>query len=195
LVEAHIEELKALGIGAPPHIPMLFPIMPSLLTQSIDTAVIGPETAPEVEYVFFRHQGRDFVTVGSDQTDSAMEGKAACLAKNLCFKSIAKQAWPIDEVAQHWDSLELRLDCDGRTMQHGALATMMTPDQLRDFVTEHDGADHEGRMIFSGTLETHGRFPRGVQRLEIELRDPVLGRSIRHAYTVTPLDEIFPAAV
>lgn len=95
LVEAHIEELKALGIGAPPHIPMLFPIMPSLLTQSTDTAVIGPETAPEVEYVFFRHQGRDFVTVGSDQTDSAMEGKAACLAKNLCFKSIAKQAWPI----------------------------------------------------------------------------------------------------
>jgi hypothetical protein len=28
-VEAHIKELTAIGIGAPPHVPMLFPIMPA----------------------------------------------------------------------------------------------------------------------------------------------------------------------
>ncbi|MGF7163626.1 hypothetical protein FHS85_005296 [Rhodoligotrophos appendicifer] len=193
LVDAHIEELKALGIGTPPHIPMLFPIISSLLTQAEATEVVGPNTAPEVEYVLFREGGLDYVTVGSDQTDSVMEGKAACLAKNLCEKSIARVAWPLSELLDHWDALELSLVCNGTTMQRGQVAAMFTPEQLRDFVSQHDGAEHENRMIFSGTLETHGRYPGGVQDLELELRDPVLGRSIRHAYRVTPLDEIFPA--
>lgn len=193
LVEAHIEELKALGIGAPAHIPMLFPIMPALLSQAESTTVLGPNTAPEVEYVIFRHEGQDYVTVGSDHTDTAMESKAPAMAKNLCFKSVAADAWSIADVAAHWDDLELTLTCDGRTMQHGALNQMMVPEDLRTFVAEHDGPDHESRMIFSGTLETHGQYPRTAARIEISLTDPVLKRSITHAYSVNPMDEIFPA--
>lgn len=192
-VEAHIEELKPLGIGAPPHVPMLFPIMPALLSQATQTHVMGPNTAPEVEFVQFRIDGRDYVTVGSDHTDSVMEAQAAALAKNLCFKSVGSQAWAIDEIAAHWDSLELQLVCNGKVMQKGSVAQMMTPEALRDFVTEFDGGNHEGRMIFSGTFETHGRYPQGEMEIEISLTDPVLERSIRHAYKVTPLVEIFPA--
>ncbi len=192
-VEAHIEELKHLGIGVPPHIPMLFPIIPALLSQAAETFVIGLDTAPEVEFVLFRQDGIDYVTVGSDHTDSVMEAQAAALAKNLCAKTVAPAAWPMADVAGHWDRLELRLACDGKVMQQGSVAQLMTPDDLRAFVAGHDGAEHEGRMIFSGTLETAGRFPRTAMELEISLTDPVLGRSLSHHFKVTPLAEIFPA--
>jgi hypothetical protein len=191
LVEAHIEELKALGIGVPPHIPMLFPIIPGLLSQSTVTNVLGLDTSPEVEFVIFRTGGRDYLTVGSDQTDSVMEAQNAAIAKNLCLKSIATEAWPLDALKDHWDRLELTLTCEGKVMQHGALEQMMTPAQLQDFVAEHDGPQHEGRMIFSGTMEMHGRCPRESAEMEIKLHDPVLGRSIAHRYRVEPILEIF----
>ncbi|MCK0207966.1 DUF2848 domain-containing protein [Starkeya koreensis] len=192
LVEAHIEELKALGIGVPPHIPMLFPIIPGLLSQSTVTQVLGLDTSPEVEFVVFRQGGRDYVTVGSDQTDSVMEAQNAAIAKNLCLKSIATEAWPLDALVDHWDRLELTLTCEGVVMQHGALEQMMTPAQLQEFVAGHDGPQHEGRMIFSGTMEMHGRCPRASVEMVITLHDPVLERSIVHRYRVEPMLEIFP---
>lgn len=193
LVEAHIEELKALGIGVPPHIPMLFPIIPGLLSQSTVTQVLGLDTSPEVEFVVFRVGGRDYVTVGSDQTDSVMEAQNAPIAKNLCLKSIATEAWPLDALTGHWDALELTLTCEGEVMQHGAVAQMMTPVQLQDFVAEHDGPKHEGRMIFSGTMEMHSRCPQRSVEMVITLHDPVLNRSIVHRYRVDPMAVIFPA--
>lgn len=189
LVEAHVAELKELGIPAPPHVPMLFPIIPGLLSQSSATTVLGEETSPEVEYVIFRVDGLDYVTVGSDQTDSVMEAQNAPIAKNMCLKSIAKDAWLIDEVVDHWDELELSLTCNGKLMQKGKVDQMMTPSDLRDFVAEHDGPVHEGRLIFSGTLEMHGRCPKTKTEMVIRLNDPVLGRSIEHRYTVEP---VFP---
>jgi hypothetical protein len=192
-VEAHIAELAPLGIGPPPHVPMLFPIIPELLSQSVETSVLGVHTAPEVEYVIFRLHGHDYVTVGSDQTDSVMEGQHAPTAKNLCLKSVATEAWPVGDVASHWDRLELKLTCNGKVMQEGTVASMLTPEQLRAFVSEHDGPDHEGRMIFSGTLETHGRFPESEMSIKISLNDPVRKRAISHSYKVSPMKEFFPA--
>lgn len=192
-VDAHIAELAPLGIGPPPHVPMLFPIIPGLLSQSNETSVLGGHTAPEVEYVIFRLDGRDYVTVGSDQTDSVMEGKHAPTAKNLCLKSVAPEAWPMADVADHWDRLGLKLTCNGKAMQEGSVVSMLAPEQLREFVAEHDGPDHDGRMIFSGTLETHGRYPESEMSIEISLSDPVRNRTIRHSYKVSPMKEFFPA--
>lgn len=191
LVEAHIEELKELGIPTPPHVPMLFPIIPGLLSQSTETTVLGEETSPEVEFVVFTQDGRDYITVGSDQTDAVMEAKDAPIAKNMCLKSIAREAWPLEELLPHWDSLELSLICDGQVMQQGRVEQMMTPAQLKDFVAEHNGPDHESRMIFSGTIEMHGRCPREKAEMLIRLTDPVLGRVIEHRYTVEPVFPFF----
>jgi hypothetical protein len=191
-VEAHIKELATMGISAPVHIPMLLPIMPTLLTQSTRTYVLGENTAPEVEFVLFRQNGADYVTVGSDQTDSVMEAQAVAMAKNMCAKSVAPAAWPLSEIRGHWDKLELELTCNGRTMQKGGVALMLTPDALHSFVAKHDGPDHEGRMVFSGTFETHGKYPHGEISLAITLTDPVLGRQLRHLYSVTPMREFFP---
>ncbi|AZO34770.1 MAG: DUF2848 domain-containing protein [Mesorhizobium sp.] len=191
LVEAHIEELKEIGIPAPPHVPMLFPIIPGLLSQSTETQVLGSDTSPEVEYVVFRQGGRDYVTVGSDQTDSVMEAQNAPMAKNMCLKSIAPDAWPLEEVLDHWDSLELSLVCDGKLMQQGKVEQMMRPAELQEFVSEHDGHEHEGRMIFSGTLEMNGRCPRERAEMTIKLHDPVLERAIVHRYTVEPTFPFF----
>jgi hypothetical protein len=191
-IEAHMKELATIGIGAPPHIPMLFPIMPALLSQSTRTYVLGENTAPEVEFVLFRQDGADYVTVGSDQTDSVMEALAAAIAKNMCAKSVAPTAWPLSEVRSHWDKLELELTCEGRTMQRGRVELLMAPDALHGFVAKHDGPDHEGRMVFSGTFETQGKYPKGEVSLAITLTDPVLRRQLRHVYTVTPMQEFFP---
>lgn len=191
-VKAHIQELAAKGIGTPPHIPMLFPIIPTLLSQSTRTYVLGAGTAPEVEFVLFRQDGVDYVTVGSDQTDLVMEAQAAAVAKNLCPKSVATTAWRLSEVAPHWDSLELELVCNGATMQKGKVAALFAPAALHDLVATYDGPDHEGRMVFSGTIETHGDYPPGEVALSIGLVDPVLGRRLHHAYTVTPMAEFFP---
>ncbi|TIV87419.1 MAG: DUF2848 domain-containing protein [Mesorhizobium sp.] len=191
LVEAHIGELKEIGIPAPPHVPMLFPIIPGLLSQSTETQVLGSDTSPEVEYVVFRQGGRDYVTVGSDQTDSVMEAQNAPMAKNMCLKSIAPDAWPLEEVLDHWDSLELSLVCDGNLMQQGKVEQMMRPAELQEFVSEHDGHEHEGRMIFSGTLEMNGRCPRERAEMTIKLHDPVLERAIVHRYTVEPTFPFF----
>ncbi|EBA07982.1 DUF2848 family protein [Sagittula stellata] len=191
LVETHIEELKDIGIPPPPHIPMLFPIIPGLLSQSRQTQVLGSDTAPEVEYVIFRQDGRDYVTVGSDQTDSVMESQNAPISKNMCLKTVAPEAWPLDELLDHWDSLELSLVCDGKVMQQGSVAQIMTPAQLQAFVAEHDGDEDEGRMIFSGTLEMHGRCPGEAAEMTITLSDPVRERKIVHTYTVEPTVPFF----
>jgi hypothetical protein len=191
-VELHITELAAIGIDRPSHIPTLFPIMPALLSQSAETYVLGENTAPEVEFVLFRQSEVDYVTVGSDQTDLAMEAKAPSMAKNLCVKSIARAAWPLNDVEKNWDDMEIELICDQKTMQKGRLNLIMTPGALFDFVARHDGPDHEGRMIFSGTLETHGKYPKSKISVELILSDPIRGRQIRHSYTVTPMAELFP---
>ena len=72
-VQEHTEELRAQGIAPPPHVPMLYPLMPTLLTTSQRIHVLGDASTPEVEVAFVRAGGRDYVTVCSDQTDRRAE--------------------------------------------------------------------------------------------------------------------------
>jgi hypothetical protein len=190
-VLAHVEQLRTAGVAPPPHVPMLFPFIPTLASQETVTFVLGGDTTPEVEFVIFRQDGLDYVTVGSDQTDNAIEKQSMCLAKNCCVKTVASGAWRVSEVSEHWDQLRLKLSCNGTVMQSGNLGELLTHEDLLRFVEEQDGAQHEGRMVFSGTLPTHGTFPKGEVTLEISLSDPRLNRSIRHSYTVIPMQPFF----
>jgi hypothetical protein len=58
-----------------------------------------------------------------------------------------------------------------------------------DLIARHAGAEGRlapGTLLFGGTLGAIGGV-RPAARFEMELSDPVLGRSIRHAYTVIAL--------
>lgn len=191
LVQAHVDELAEQGIAPPPHIPMLFPLLPTLVTNSDTIAVIGQDSTPEIEVALFRVDGTDYVTVASDQTDRVMEADSITMSKNVCPKAVGKEAWPVAEVREHWQQLQLTARCGGAVLQTGSLDMMMAPEDILTFVAQHDGPAAEGRLVFSGTVPTDEQPPKGDATIELELTDPVLNRSIRHAYRLTCLAEYF----
>ncbi len=72
-VQEHVTELEEQGIAPPPHIPMLYPVMPTLLSNSENIAVLGPNSTPEIEVAIVEFEGERYVTVASDQTDRENE--------------------------------------------------------------------------------------------------------------------------
>ena len=71
---------------------------------------------------------------------------------------------------------------DGRrvTYQEGTLAGMRTP---ADLIARYGKALAPGTVMFCGTLAAIGGI-RPASRFEIELTDPVLNRTLKHAYDI-----------
>jgi hypothetical protein len=193
-VQRHIAHMSTLGVKPPPHVPMLYPLLPTLVTNATDIGVIGTDSTPEIEVVLFRAGGVDYLTVGSDHTDRRIEAASALQGKNSCPKIVAATAWPVSDVLDHWDSLTLRSRCDNTLLQEGALSHVMTYENLMTFVREQDGDQAEGRLVFSGTVPTKATPPKGDVTIRLELADPVMQRSLMHDYTVHVRREYFPAA-
>lgn len=191
---AHIERMARQGVKPPPHVPMLYPLMPTLVTNASDVGVIGVHATPEVEVVFLHKRGTDYITVGSDHTDRRIEAASSLQGKNSCPKIVGSSAWPLDSVRDHWDRLELRATCGATVLQEGSMERLLRYDDLLKFVERHDGADGEGRVVFGGTVPTLVAPPPGKQTIELALHDPVSGRSITHRYTVHVVEEFFPSA-
>ncbi|HYA37512.1 MAG TPA: DUF2848 family protein [Candidatus Methylomirabilis sp.] len=192
-VQRHIDHLGTLGVKPPPHVPMLYPLLPTLVTNATDIAVIGTDSTPEIEVVLFRTGGVDYLTVGSDHTDRRIEAASALQGKNSCPKIVATTAWRVGDVRDHWDALTLHCRGGETLLQEGSLAHVMTYDDLMAFVNEHDGDQPEGRLVFSGTVPTQARPPPGDVTIGLELADPVLLRSLTHSYRVHVRHEYFPA--
>ncbi len=192
---AHIARQAALGIKPPPHVPMLYPLMPTLVTNAGDVGVIGADSTPEVEVAVFHARGTDYLTVGSDHTDRRIEAASALAGKNSCPKIVGTTAWPVSAVRDHWDALQLLCTCGDTVLQDGTLAHIMTYDDLMTFVRAHDGDEAEGRIVFSGTVPTLARPPQGDATIALQLHDPVAGRSLMHTYRVHVRREYFPTGV
>lgn len=191
MIQAHIDELEEQGIAPPASVPILFPVLPTLVTNSVEIAVVGENTTPEIEVAVFRADGVDYVTVASDQTDRVWEAVSITMSKNICPKIVGTTAWPVAEVAGHWDDLRLTARCGHETLQSGPLGLMLPLDDILAFVDSHDGPRREGRLVLSGTIPTDATPPKGNVRIELELNDPVLHRAIRHSYDLTCLPDYF----
>ena len=190
-VEAHVAEMARAGIEAPSHTPCLYPVAPHLLTQAPRMTVYGHDTVPEVEFALFTWRGRDYVTVGNDQSDIEVERLlSAEKAKNLCPKAVAGEAWALSDCIDAWDRLRLRLTCNGTIMQEDGVDGLMRPEALLDLVASATKRPAEGRMIFSGTIASPGTFPPGPHDIDIRLEDPVGGRMIRHVFRVEMLSPL-----
>src|SRR3546814_12393401 len=72
-LEAHIEELEALGVARPKSVPIFYRVDTSLLTTAGTVQCVGREASGEVEAVLYKHDGEYFVGVGSDHTDRKLE--------------------------------------------------------------------------------------------------------------------------
>ncbi|MGH7653481.1 MAG: DUF2848 domain-containing protein [Gemmatimonadaceae bacterium] len=186
-VEAHVRELEVEGIPRPPRTPMFYQLAPALLTTADAITVIGGATSGEVECLLVSRADGLWVGLASDHTDRALERTSVAKSKQVCHKPAARTLWRFDDVAPHWDQLELRsfIDVDGtRTAyQTGTAAAMLPPKAMVKDLTARGGTFEAGAVIFCGTLATLSAI-RSSPRFEMELRDPVLGRTIRHAYDI-----------
>ena len=187
--DRHIAELEALGIARPASTPIYYRCSARRITMDDRIEVSGTESSGEVEFFLVGWQGRTFVGLGSDHTDRKVESYSITVSKQMCDKPIASELWELGDVIDHWDRLILRswawIKGKRELYQEGTLDAILPVAELlkRGF---EDGKLPDGCLMFGGTFAARGGI-RPADRFEMEFEDPILKRSIRHAYDVTPL--------
>ena len=183
--EHHIVELEALGVPRPAQIPTYYRSSTSRLNTEGVIEVLGGDSSGEVEPVVVAWEGKLYVTVGSDHTDRKLETVGIDLSKQICDKPVASVAWPMDEVADHWDSLVLRsyaiIGGERVLYQDGGTVALLPPPEI--IKGYGNGSLPDGAVMFGGTIGAIGGI-RPATRFEGELHDPVLGRTISFGYDV-----------
>ena len=187
--DRHIAELEAIGIARPATTPIYYRVSARRLTTEDSIEVCGSDSSGEVEFVLIGWQGRIFVGLGSDHTDRKVEAYSVTVSKQMCDKVMATVLWELEDVIGHWDQMILRsfawIGGKRELYQEGTLDAMLPVSELiaRGF---KDGKLPDGCAMFGGTFAAKGGI-RPASRFEFELEDPVLKRSIRHAYDVIEL--------
>jgi hypothetical protein len=159
-----------------------------LVTTSEQIEVVGENSSGEVEFVLLRENGRIWLGTGSDHTDRKVETYNVTISKQLCEKPMAPELWDFEEVAQHWDKLQMRswIEEGGKDVlyQEGSVAAMLLPEDI--IAKAPAGTWADGAVMFCGTFPAKGGI-RPSNRFTFELSDPVLGRRIRHSYAIVAL--------
>ncbi len=187
--DKHIAELEAIGIARPASTPIYYRVAACRLTTADRIEVCGGDSSGEVEFVLIGWQGRIFVGLGSDHTDRKVESYSVTVSKQMCDKPIASVLWELEDVEPHWDRMILRsfawIDGARVLYQEGTLEAMLPVKELIDRGFGKAGLP-DGCAMFGGTFAAKGGI-RPASRFEYELEDPVLKRTIRHAYDVVEL--------
>lgn len=182
-VEQHMAELEELGVPRPSSAPIFYRVSAARLTTSEEIESTAASSG-EVEVVLLRHGGELWVGAGSDHTDREVETYGVAVSKQLCDKPVARELWRYEDVAPHWDELELRSWIgDGELYQEGALAGLMHPDDLLGLAGPELA---DGTLMFCGTFAAIGGIRPGTP-FRYELRDAVLGRAIEGRYAMREL--------
>ena len=191
-IEHHIEELAALGIPRPSTTPLYYQVAAQTATQSNRLVVLGPDTSGEVEPVVVAMADGLWIGIGSDHTDRKAETSGIALSKQLCGKPVGAQLWSYADVEGHWDELVIRswatIGGERLLYQDSSISALRTP---RDLIRKRAGSDMlpAGTLMFCGTPGAIGGI-RPATRFEMELRDPVLNRSLTHNYDVEVLSVV-----
>ncbi len=193
-IEHHIEELAELGVPRPSAVPLFYRVAENQLTQSSSIQALGPDSSGEVEVLVFMAEGEMYVSLTSDHTDRKLEAQSVALAKQVCAKPVASQAWRFAEVAGHWDELVIRsfIPEDGRqvTYQEGTLAALRPPlSLLAGYLGENAGVWPAGMAMSCGTVGAIGGI-RPAALFSMELYDPRTGRCLCHNYAIEVLPEV-----
>jgi len=188
-VERHVAELAAEGVTVPDQVPSFYPLPPSVLTQDTKFDALHGGTSGEAEIALVCEGDGIFVTLASDHTDRRAEAVDITLSKQVCPKPFATMAWRYEEIADHWDDLQLRswIEVDGerRLYQEGTAAALLSPGDLLQRL--RFSRRPESFVLLTGTIPARGGI-RGADRFLAELSDPVTRRSIRLSYRVRVLD-------
>jgi hypothetical protein len=204
-MRAHMDKARSNGFAVY-DVPNVCKKSRYLLTNEDAIEVQERRTGGEVEYVLISDRGRVLVTVGSDENDSTLIGLSSealgkvydpAKSKQMCPSVVARDVWLYDDVKDHWDQLRLRsrviLDGNNKVLyQDFPLANLRDPEtNFRDFPWLRD----DGTVMLSGSSDAvpgapaklfaasdrEGIFP---DNFEIEMHDPVLNRTIAHAFRI-----------
>ncbi|MFJ7934191.1 DUF2848 domain-containing protein [Sporosarcina sp. NPDC096371] len=191
-VQAHIDELSELGVKIPSTIPTLYPVSNQLATYSDTIQVQHQETSGEIEYVVIWSNNTMYVTVGSDHTDRKLETFSVAMSKQACPNILAQEVWKFEDVANHWDQIELTcwIKSNGKEelYQKGTCGDLMSPKALIENFEEME-INRDGNVFYSGTIGTVGSSLAYGDEYVIEMKDPVLDRVITHHYRLEYLQE------
>jgi len=189
-VEEHIAELEEIGVARPPRVPCFYRVSAGLLSTSQTLQFWGEDSSGEVEFVLYGTDDGMLVGLGSDHTDRKVEAYSITVSKQMCTKPISGKAWRYDDVADHWDSLMLRswavIGGERQAYQEGPVSAMRSPEDLIGRYAGGAKVLPAGTAMFGGTLAVIGGL-RPAQRFEMEIEDPVRGRTIAHGYDVATL--------
>jgi hypothetical protein len=193
-VQAHIDEMRHLGIPAPTSVPVFFMLTADNVSTADEIEVIGANSSGEVEYVLLLLDDDIFVGVGSDHTDRALEGASIGKSKQVCKNVVSTSVWRYRDLTDGWDGLELRSwvrspeTGEEILYQQGALGTILSADELLGLVQSRIKDQHrDGLVIFSGTVPmVAGKIIYSTE-FRCELRDPRTGRSLGCRYKAMPL--------
>ncbi|WP_419880462.1 DUF2848 family protein [Peribacillus sp. B-H-3] len=188
----HIEELKELGVPAPPRIPMLYDLTPALLTSDSTITVVNDHSSGEVEVVLLDIDGTRYLGLGSDHTDRVLEAVSIQKSKQVCPKPISKELWKLDEIEEHMGEIELRswmtINGEEALYQEGKLSSFLSPAELLQIVEER-GYNSSNLALFCGTPPLiEGEFIFG-EAFRAELFDRKLERKITLSYKVQLLKD------
>jgi hypothetical protein len=192
-VRRHIEELAAKGISGPKSIPVLYPVVCSVLSLDPTIEVYGNETSGEVEYVLcVVTEDEVYVGLGSDHTDRHLEETDIPRAKQICPNLMGRTVWPLEEVESHWDDLLMTAHVvkDGKDTlyQEGRLGLLLNPAELMSFVKSKIPGPLENLIIYSGTMGMlTGEFVFS-HKFSAKLIDEKLNRHLDISYDIRPLD-------
>ena len=188
-IDHHIEELAALGIPGPNNIPCFYRASVDNLSTATEVQVLGTDSSGEVEFVMFSLPDGLWVGLGSDHTDRKVEAYSVPVSKQLCVKPIAPQLWRFEDVADHWDQLELKswITEGGKRVlyQEGKVSAMREPADLFHHYTQSKTLA-PGTAMFGGTFAVIGGL-RPSSDFHMALHDPVRKRTIEHSYKITTL--------
>ncbi len=188
-VQHHIDELKAIGVKPPATVPTFYPLAAQLLTTDDVLEVPRDDSSGETEFVLLQGADALYIGIGSDHTDRKVEAYDVTVSKQMCAKPMGREVWRFDEVADHWDALEMRCwrvrDGQRALYQEGKVTRLLDP---RDLIERLTGEAQlpPGTAMFCGTQAVIGDLGHG-EAFEVELHDPVRNRTLRHAYRVESL--------
>lgn len=156
-VEAHVEELRLLGVPVPETTPSFYELDPTLVTAEDQIHVDGPSTSGEVEPVVVNYEGRWLLCVGSDHTDRELERSSIHDSKAACAKVVGTTFVTVDSI-EDWDSIRMRSVLDGEQgdYQNGSLAEILPLADILGLATESVGPLGGGSVMFLGTLPVLG---------------------------------------
>ena len=189
-MERHMAELEAIGISRPKSAPIFYRVSANQLTQSSLITVVGEDSSGEVEF-FVLGLGDDlWIGGGSDHTDRKVEAYNVTISKQVCAKPLSKSLWRYGDVISHWGDLILRSyaieNSERRLYQEGPVTTMLPMEELVGRYNPDSGDLTPNTLMFCGTLAVLGGV-RPMNGFEIELEDPVMGRTINHQYSIETL--------